>query len=98
MAEGALVAGGALMAGGTLVVGGALVAGGELVAGEELVTGGALVARGIERANSVAKEAVNVIQGIYSKGEWVLFGVVCYLSVCHNIMAWIASLLSIILP
>ena len=34
-----------------------------------LVVGGVLVARGIERANSVAKEAVNVIQGIYSKGE-----------------------------
>lgn len=48
---------------------GELVGGGALVAGEALVVGGALVARGIERANSVAKEAVNVIQGIYSKGE-----------------------------
>ena len=48
---------------------GELVGGGALVAGEALVVGGALVARGIERANRVAKEAVNVIQGIYSKGE-----------------------------
>lgn len=49
------------------MVEGALMAGKALVAGGELMTGGALVAGGIDRANSVAKEAVNVIQGIYSR-------------------------------
>ena len=55
-----------VVAEGELVARGELVVQGELVARGELMARGELVARG---ANRVAKEAINVIQGIYSKGE-----------------------------